>query len=57
MAPDSANIREVLSDGDNGLLFDPGNESSFHAVLGRLLADEDRRRLASRATETVRLRD
>jgi glycosyltransferase involved in cell wall biosynthesis len=58
VAPDSANIREVLSDGDNGLLFDPGNESSFHAVLGRLLADEDlRRRLALRATETVRLRD
>jgi len=58
VAPDSANIREVLSDGDNGLLFDPGNELSFHAVLGRLLADEElRRRLASRATETVRLRD
>ena len=58
VAPDSANIREVLSDGDNGLLFHPDSESSFHAVLGRLLADEDlRRRLASRATETVRLRD
>ncbi len=58
VAPDSANIREVLSDGDNGLLFDPDSESSFHAVLGRLLGDEGlRRRLASRATETVRLRD
>ena len=58
VAPDSPNIREVLSDGDNGLLFDPGHEGSFSRVLGRLLSDEAlRRRLAARATETVRHRD
>ncbi len=59
VAPDSPNIREVLSDGDNGLLFDPGSRGELPArVLGRLLADEAlRRRLAARATETVRHRD
>jgi glycosyltransferase involved in cell wall biosynthesis len=58
VAPNMPNIREVLNDGDNGLLFDPAAESSFHAALTRLLADEDlRRRLAARAAETVRLRD
>jgi glycosyltransferase involved in cell wall biosynthesis len=58
VAPDSANIREILSDGDNGLLFDPDREDSFGSALGRLLENEDlRRRLAARATETVRLRD
>jgi len=58
VAPNTPNIREVLADGDNGLLFDPAAEASFHAALARLLADEGlRRRLAARATETVRLRD
>ena len=58
VAPNSANIREVLSDGVNGLLFEPTAEPSFHAALARLLADDElRRRLAVRATETVRLRD
>jgi glycosyltransferase involved in cell wall biosynthesis len=58
VAPDSPNIREILSDGDNGLLFDPAREESFRLALGRLLEDEGlRRRLATRATETVRLRD
>jgi glycosyltransferase involved in cell wall biosynthesis len=58
VAPDSPNIREILNDGDNGLLFDPARDESFRAALARLLQDEDlRRRLASRATETVRLRD
>jgi glycosyltransferase involved in cell wall biosynthesis len=58
VAPDSPNIREVLSDGDNGLLFDPGDDASFRGALGRLLADEALRlRLAARARETVRLRD
>jgi glycosyltransferase involved in cell wall biosynthesis len=58
LAPDSPNIREVLSDGDNGLLFDATDESSFGAALTRLLQDEALRgRLATRAGETVRLRD
>jgi glycosyltransferase involved in cell wall biosynthesis len=58
VAPNSANIREVLSDGDNGLLFDPARDESFGAALGRLLLDGAlRRQLAARASETVRLRD
>lgn len=58
VAPDSANIREILSDGDNGLLFDPERDESFRCALGRLLRDEAlRRRLAARASETIRLRD
>lgn len=58
LAPDQPNIREVLSDGDNGLLFDPEDEAGFRAALARLLHDEPlRRRLAARAAETVRLRD
>jgi glycosyltransferase involved in cell wall biosynthesis len=58
VAPDSPNIREILSDGDNGLLFDPARDESFRFALGRLLQDEAlRRRLAARASETVRLRD
>jgi glycosyltransferase involved in cell wall biosynthesis len=58
VAPDSPNIREILSDGDNGLLFDPARDESFRFALGRLLRDEAlRRRLAARARETVQLRD
>ena len=58
VAPDSPNIREVLSDGENGLLFDPRDDASFRGVLERLLADEMLRlRLAARARETVQLRD
>ncbi|HEX9772866.1 MAG TPA: glycosyltransferase family 4 protein [Steroidobacteraceae bacterium] len=58
LAPDSPNIREVLSDGENGLLFDPGDDASFRRALGRLLLDDDLRdRLAARGRETVRLRD
>ena len=58
VAPDSPNIREVLSDGENGVLFDPADEASFRGALGRLVADEALRlKLATRARETVRLRD
>jgi glycosyltransferase involved in cell wall biosynthesis len=36
VAPDQPNIREVLDDGANALLFDPSNEMSFRMVLARL---------------------
>jgi glycosyltransferase involved in cell wall biosynthesis len=38
-APDAANIREVLTDGRDGLLFDPADPAAFSAAVGRLCAD------------------
>jgi glycosyltransferase involved in cell wall biosynthesis len=58
VAPDAPNIREVLRDGENGLLFDAANDSSFYEALSRLLSDETlRARLARSARETVAQRD
>jgi glycosyltransferase involved in cell wall biosynthesis len=58
VAPDLPNIREVLSDGENGLLFDPGDDESLRGALTRLLLDAGlRARLAARARQTVRLRE
>ncbi len=54
VAPDQPNIREVLDDGDNALLFDPASETSFRAVLARLCGDAAlRSELGARARATI----
>lgn len=54
MAPDSPNIREILDDGHNALLFDPQRDASFSEVLGRLCEDEPlRKELGVAARDTI----
>jgi glycosyltransferase involved in cell wall biosynthesis len=53
-APDSANIREILSDGHDALLFDPANDGTLEAVLLRLCEDTAlRARLGEAARATI----
>jgi glycosyltransferase involved in cell wall biosynthesis len=50
-------IPEVVQDGHDGLLVDPGNLSQFVGCLGRLLADSvERRRMGDAAQVTVTTR-
>jgi glycosyltransferase involved in cell wall biosynthesis len=54
IAPDQPNIREVLVDGRNALLFTVGSQASFAAALQRLCGDfELRRELGAEALRTV----
>jgi glycosyltransferase involved in cell wall biosynthesis len=54
IAPDQPNIREVLTDGVNALLFRPNDACSFSAALGRLCRDDAlRSRLGNQARKTV----
>jgi glycosyltransferase involved in cell wall biosynthesis len=54
IAPDQENIREVLSDGQNALLFSPDSETSFRSALQRLCDDDAlRARLGQGALRTV----
>lgn len=43
VAPASPNIREVLRDGHNALLFEPGDDAAFAQALTRLAGDADLR--------------
>lgn len=55
VAPDQPNIREVLAHGENGLLFRPGDETSFVSALRRLCAEPQlRQALGAKALSTVR---
>ncbi|WP_375204957.1 glycosyltransferase family 4 protein [Hyphococcus sp.] len=55
IAPSSANIREVLNGGEDGLLFGDGG---FETALSRLVDDADlRARLGGAARETLKKRD
>lgn len=55
LAPDQANIREVLTDGRDALLFPPRSEDGFRSALQRLCNDEAlRRRLGAQALSRVR---
>ena len=55
IAPESANIREVLTGGEDGLLFEEGG---FESALAALIEDADlRARLGAAAAETVKRRD
>lgn len=54
VAPDSPNIREILEDGANAVLFASTDESDFSRVLGRLCRDSElRERLGVAARQTV----
>jgi glycosyltransferase involved in cell wall biosynthesis len=54
IAPDQPNLREVLTDGENALLFSPYDQASFRLALWRLCGDADlRRRLGAAARQTV----
>jgi hypothetical protein len=54
IAPDQPNIREILQDHLNALLFDPDDRDAFHDALGRLCRDSAmRRRLGAGARSTV----
>lgn len=49
VAPDQANIREILTDGETAVLFDPGKPETLAAALHRLAADPALRARLGRA--------
>lgn len=54
IAPNTANIREVIADGENAVLFEPGQTDTFHRALSRLCQDGDlRQRLGQAARDTI----
>jgi glycosyltransferase involved in cell wall biosynthesis len=54
VAPNQPNLAEILLDGDNGMLFEPGNRDSLFAALERMVADATlRRRLGEAARRTI----
>lgn len=54
VASDCTGNRAILTDGDNGLLFDPADAAALAARLERVFADRDlARRLGERARERV----
>ena len=58
IAPRQPNIEEILTDGENGLLFDPGNQDDFQTVLRKICTDADlRNRLGQGASKTIEARD
>jgi len=57
VAPDQANIREVLDDGSNALLFDPKAADGLTDVIERLTGDEGLRALLAKgAHDTIAAR-
>jgi glycosyltransferase involved in cell wall biosynthesis len=58
VAPDQPNIREILTDGETALLFDPVDSGSVWRAIQRLVADPDlRRRLGEAARAALARRD
>jgi glycosyltransferase involved in cell wall biosynthesis len=58
VAPDQPNIREILDDGETGLLFQVGDKASLSAVLWKLLHDpEQRAALGRKAYHSIFERD
>ena len=58
VAPDQANIREILTDDKIALLFDPEREGELWKAITRLIDDPAlRRRLGAAARETAERRD
>jgi glycosyltransferase involved in cell wall biosynthesis len=54
VAPDQANIREIVTDGENGLLFAPGDASALRRALLRVTGDPAQRvALGQKALETI----
>ena len=55
VAPDQPNIREILTDGDDSLLFAPADEAAFRRALTTLCTDASlRARLGAAAARAVR---
>jgi len=58
LAPDQPNLREVLDDDGNALLFSPDDLASFRMALQRLIVDKELRvRLGHAAAQTIVSRD
>lgn len=58
VAPDQANIREILADGQNALLFDPARPEGLRRAVERLRRDPDlRQRLGQAARRALLARD
>jgi glycosyltransferase involved in cell wall biosynthesis len=53
VAPDQANVREILRDGISGLLFPPDNTSVMETAVVRLAKDEELRSRLGRAARAV----
>ena len=54
VAPDQPNIREVLQDGENALLFEPKSESGLVQAIKRLIDDDVlRRRISCNAADAI----
>ena len=54
LAPNRENIREILTDNENALLFDPADRNEFSRQLSRLCCSNDaREELGQRAFETI----
>ncbi len=53
LAPDAENIREILTDGENALLFDPAQDGALEAALLRLCTDPALRDRLGRAGQAT----
>jgi glycosyltransferase involved in cell wall biosynthesis len=54
IAPNTANIREVVTDGKNAMLFEPGDDDTFRRALAQLCHDAGlRQRLGQAARATI----
>lgn len=54
VAPATPNIREILDDGDNAVLFDPDDDGAFRRAIERLVDDPAlRAKLGARARATI----
>ncbi len=56
VAPSQPNIREVLTDGGDALLFDAGDDAAFRTALARLVDDADLRARLGAAARAALLR-
>ena len=54
VAPDKANIREVVRDGESAVLFDPSSQDAFGTALARVVENADlRARIAAGAKSLI----
>jgi glycosyltransferase involved in cell wall biosynthesis len=54
IAPCAANIREILVDGENAILFDPANPRGLSQTIARVCGDEAlRQRIGRQASQTI----
>lgn len=53
VAPDQPNLREVLTDGKDALLFPPGDGAALNDILGRLAADASLRETLGAAAKAA----